>query len=139
MGNALIGRYAKVTIGDDTIANIASYTLNESADELDASVFGSGGWGGTMPGQQKWKSSINGFLDPDDTTGQVAIKTAKRAGNKITDIRFYLDNTDYSCPDLTNDSDAGAYITAFEISPAVNNLIPVRFDVVGVGPVCDTY
>jgi hypothetical protein len=88
MTDPIIGRKGLVTLGANTISNMASYRIEKTTDELDGSVFGTG-WGATLPGQQKWKATISGFLNMDDTTGQLALKTASFAGTKKTDLYFY--------------------------------------------------
>jgi hypothetical protein len=134
MTDPLIGRNARVKIGSATIANIASWKLDFNTDDLDASVFGTG-WGATLPGQQKWVGTVDGFLDMSDTTGQVALKTAKFAGTKITNIKFYESSVSYWEPDVTTDSGAGAYIGTMSIDAANNGLVKVSFKVGGVGPI----
>jgi len=133
MGSPLMGRNARVKLSTYTILNLASWDMNIATDELDASVFGTG-WGATMPGMQKWTCAVAGLYDRADTTGQKALMDAKVAGTKLTDIRFYLDNTSYVRPDLTNDSDSGAYITGMTVKMDKSGLGQVTFNVVGVGP-----
>jgi hypothetical protein len=133
-GNALIGRYAKVYVGANVVANLSSWKLDFATDELDASVFGTG-WGATMPGQQKWTATVDGFLDMTDTTGQVVIKAAKFAGTKITNWKFLQDSTSGWVPDITTDATAGGYVTTMSIDAANNGLVKVSFKVGGVGPI----
>jgi hypothetical protein len=134
MPNALIGRYASVKLGSAVIANLASWKMDFTTDELDASVFGTG-WGATMPGQQKWVATVDGFLDMLDTTGQLVIKTAKFAGTKVTNIKFFDDTTSGWVPDITTDSSAGAYILGMSIDAAMNGLVKVSYKIGGVGPI----
>ncbi len=135
MTDPIIGRKGRVALGSHTITNLANFKLNFPTDELDASVFGSG-WGSTLPGQQKWMGPVEGFLDLGDTSGQLALKNAKFAGSKITDVRFYESGGgSYWAPDTTADSDAGAYITTMAIDEANNGLVKVSYNIVGVGPI----
>lgn len=136
MGTPKMGRYARVKLGTVTILNLASWDLNMATDELDASVFGTG-WGATMPGMQKWTVAVAGLYDPSDVTGQNVVESAKRNGTKLTNIRFYVDETSYFVPDVTEDSDAGAYITGYTIKQDKSGLAQLTFNVVGVGPLSD--
>ncbi len=134
MGNILIGRYAKVQLSGTTVLNLASWKLDFATDELDASVFGTG-WGSTMPGQQKWVATLDGFLDMADTTGQKALKDAKFSGTKLTSVKFMQDSTSGWVPDITTDSGAGCYVTSMSIDAANNGLVKVNFKLGGVGPI----
>jgi hypothetical protein len=134
MGTPIMGRNARVKLGTYTILNLASWDMNFPTDELDASVFGTS-WGATMPGMQKWTCAVAGLYDRSDTTGQKALMDAKINGTKLTTIRFYLDNTSYLVPDITNDSDAGAYITGMTVRTDKSGLAQVTFNAAGVGPI----
>jgi len=133
MGTPLLGRNASIRMAAVKILNMASWDLTMATDELDASVFGTG-WGSTMPGIQKWTAAVAGFYDPNDSTGQKVIESAKRNATKLTTIRFYVDGTSYYTVDLTNDSDAGAYITNYTVKQDKSGLAAVTFTVAGVGP-----
>ncbi len=134
MGNPLIGRYAKVMKASTNILNLASWKIDFRTDELDASVFGTG-WGATLPGQQKWVATVDGLCDMADTTGQLALKAAKFAGTKLTDLKFYQDSTSYWVADITSDSAAGAYVLNMSIDAAQNGLVKINFTIGGVGPI----
>ena len=135
MTDPIIGRKGKVKLGTATIANLASYRIDITTEELDGSVFMTG-WGATLPGQQKWKATISGFLDMTDITGQLTLKNAKVAGIKITSIRFYeSDGGSYWAPDITEDSAAGCYVGSMTIDEAQNGLLKVDYNVGGVGPI----
>lgn len=133
MGDSLLGRYAKVKIGTETVANIASWKIDVSTTDIDASVFGTG-WGATKPGMQKWTAVVEGFLDMADITGQLVLKNAQIGGTKIANIGFYQDSTSYWAPNMTADSGAGAYILSMSMGAANNDIIRVTFNVGGVGP-----
>jgi hypothetical protein len=135
MTDPIIGRKGKVTLGSATIANLANFRIDKVTDELDGSVFGTG-WGATLPGQQKWKSTISGFLDMDDTTGQLALKVASFAGTKLTNLQFHESaGGKFWAPDLTEDSNAGVYVLSMAIDEAQNGLVKVDYTVGGVGPI----
>jgi hypothetical protein len=135
MTDPIIGRKGLVALGGATIANLANFRIDFSTDDLDGSVFGTG-WGATLPGQQKWKATVGGFLDMTDTTGQLALKIAKFAGTKVTNIRFYESGGgSFWGPDITEDSGAGAYVGTMAIDEAQNGLVKVDYSFGGVGPI----
>jgi hypothetical protein len=135
MTDPIIGRKGKVKLGGVTIANLANFRIDIATDELDGSVFGTG-WGATLPGQQKWKSTISGFLDMTDITGQLVLKAAKMAGTKVTNLQFFeSDGGSYWGPDITEDSAAGAYVGTMAIDEAQNGLVKVDYSIGGVGPI----
>lgn len=134
MGNILIGRYAKLVKGSTTVLNLANWKISFDTSELDGSVFGTG-WGATLPGQTKWMADVDGFLDLADTTGQSAMKAAKFAVTKLTDLKFYQDSTSYWVADITTDSSAGAYILGMSIDAPNNGLVKVSYRIGGVGPI----
>lgn len=134
MPTPLMGRYASVKKGSNLIQNLGKWTIDIKMDEIDTSVFGSV-WGKKIPGMQSWTGSMDGFYDPADTTGQKAIQDAALAATKLTDIRFYIDSTSYWTPDVTGESDAGAYITSVNVSHDKAGVASVTMSVVGYGKI----
>jgi len=132
MGTPLMGRYASVKMGSTTVENLGSWSVNFDLDDIDVSVFGSI-WKKSMVGMQGWGASIEGFYDPADTTGQLALQQSALAATKVTDIRFYIDSTSYWCPDVTADSDAGCYISAVSIEHDKAGVASVSFTIIGYG------
>jgi len=132
MGTPLRGRYASVKIGSTLIQNLGKWGIGVTTDEIDASVFGTT-WKQTMTGYQGWSGSLEGFYDVADTTGQLALQNAMLSATKVTDIRFYIDSTSYWTPDVTNDSDAGCYVSSMNIEHDKAGIASVSFNVVGYG------
>ena len=132
MGSPLMGRNASVKIGTNLIKNLGKWSVNIQMDNIDVTAFGSV-WKKEMPGFQGWSGSVEGYFDPADTTGQKALVDAGLAATKLTDLRFYLDNTSYYTPDVTGDAEAGAFITGVQISHDKAGVAQVTFNVSGFG------
>lgn len=43
--------------------------------------------------------SFDGWFDPDDTNGQVVLRTANKNATHLTDLRFYVDANSYYVPE----------------------------------------
>jgi hypothetical protein len=134
MGTPIIGRNCFVNVNGTKILNLASWDLSFDTDDIDASVFGTG-WGSTMPGMQKWVANVAGFYDPADTTGQKVLESAKINATKLTNIEFCFSSVSYWRPNMTVDSDAGAYIGTMAIKVDKSGIAAVSFKVGGVGPI----
>jgi len=100
-----VGKDAKVTIGVAGTALIAGMgTWNMSGittESFDASAF-----------QDNWKTylygmkdggtiTFNGWLDPDDTTGQNVLIAANAKNSSLNSLCFFVDNTKYFVPNQT--------------------------------------
>lgn len=142
---ALNGRKGRVTVGSDAgesvILELNSWSLDISADEIDASVFGSE-WGKNDVGIKKWSGSASGFLAPGDTTGQCVLQNAFESGDLLSDIKFYAEWSNkagevlcYYAPNLTADPDAGVRVTSVSPSVEHNGLAAISFSFSGSGPV----
>ena len=134
MGTPLMGRYASIKKGSVLVQNLGKWTLDIKMDEIDTSVFGSV-WGKKIPGMQSWTGSIEGFYDPADSTGQKALQDAALAATKLTDIRFYIDSTSYWTPDVTGESDAGAYISSVSVGHDKAGVASITMAVIGYGKI----
>ena len=128
------GRNASVKKGTYTVAELASWDLDLSNEEIDTTTFGST-WGKSDVVKKKWSVTVNGFYDPSDANGQNKIEEAWADGSLINDIKFYVDNTSYWIPDVTTDSDAGARVTSYPIGQAKDGVASVSFGMSGSGPI----
>ena len=131
MGTPLRGRYASVKLGSNLVANGRRWTLDIRLDEIDVSVFGSV-WKKSMTGMQSWAGTLESLYDPADTQ-QDALADAALSATKITNIRFYIDSTSYWTPDITNDSDAGCYVSGMPITHEHAGVAAVTYNIVGYG------
>ena len=128
------GRNATVRIGTYTIAELASWSLDLSNDEIDTTAFGST-WKKTDVGMRGWSLSVEGHYDPSDTNGQGAIEAKWADGTLINDIKLYVDNTSYWIPDVTTDSNAGGRVTAYALNQAHDAVAGISFTLSGSGPI----
>ena len=128
------GRDGKVVIGTYTVAEMASWSLDLSNDEIDTTAFGST-WKKSDVGMRGWSLSVEGHYDPSDSTGQNDIEDAWADGSLITTIKLYVDNTSYWVPDLTTDTAAGGRITSYSINQAHDTVAGISFTLSGSGPI----
>ena len=73
---AVTGTGGGVSIGANKIAEIANWSLDLGADDIDITSFDSQGWKEYLAGLKEWSGSIEGNLKTDDTNGQKAILNA---------------------------------------------------------------
>jgi predicted secreted protein len=128
------GRNADVKKGTYVVAELASWSLDLSNDEIDTTAFGST-WKKSDVGMRGWSVSVEGHYDPSDTNGQGAIETAWANGSLINDIKLYIDNTSYWIPDVTTDSNAGGRVTSYAVGQAHDGVASISFTLAGSGPI----
>jgi len=83
---AIAGYGGSVYIGDTVptkVAEIANWSLDMSADDIDVTSFDSEGWRERIQGIKEWSGSFEGNFRPDDTDGQAALINAWIAGQKV--------------------------------------------------------
>lgn len=107
-------RKGKVGLGTYKVAGQATWSfggftndihdISEFGDEFDHLAFGMGHFGSI---------SCRGWYDPTDESGQALIESAWKNKSALTDLRFYIDNTSYWVPDLTNDSSSAILIETY--------------------------
>ena len=81
---AVTGTGGAVRIGTDKVAEIANWSLDLGADDIDITSFDSQGWRERMQGIKEWSGSFEGNFDPTDTTGQAALINAWISGDSVT-------------------------------------------------------
>ena len=128
------GRNATVKKGTYTVAELASWALDLSNDEIDTTAFGST-WKKSDVGMRGWSLSIEGHYDPTDATGQNLIEAAWAGGSLINDIKVYVDSTSYWIPDVTTNSNAGGRVTSYAINQAHDAVAGISFTLAGSGEI----
>ena len=128
------GQDGHVKAGTYDVAEMASWNMTISANEIAINVFGTS-WNKTQQGIKSWSCSVSGFYDPSDTNGQKVIKDAFFANTLLTTIYFYVDDTSYWAPDLTLDSSAGCRVTNYSPTQTADNVAQVTIQFAGTGPV----
>lgn len=136
--SSYLGRDASVKLGADTVAELAEWTLNITAESIDQGVFGST-WGKTHGlAETNWDGSFSGLLDISDTDGQALLESAVISGTKISNLRLYVDGTSYYTPDTATDANAGCYITSYNSTATHGDVLRVEVSFKGTGPVWQT-
>lgn len=121
------GKDCKVTIGSTKIVGLGTWSINGiTADQLEDTEFGDD-WKTFLYGMKDGgQVSFAGYYDKTDTTGQDVIRTANENGTELTDLRFYVDDTSYWCPNSTAPA-SHIIITAWDISADKANLVQCSF------------
>ncbi len=96
---SLVGKDGKVTLGEDTVVGMGTWTIDGiTAEEFDASAFGDD-WKKYKYGMKDGgTASFNGHYEPTDVSGQQALQQANLYNSALTDLRLYIDNTSYFTP-----------------------------------------
>ena len=132
------GRNALIKIGAVTVAEMASWSLDLSNDEIDTSAFGSS-WKKSDVGMRGWSLSVSGHYDPVDTTGQGLIEAAWAAGSLVTSIHAHVNAASYWVPDTTTANaaglSAGGRVTSYSLSQSHDAVAGISFTLAGSGPV----
>ena len=128
------GRNAVVKIGTVTVAEMASWSLDLSNDEIDTTAFGST-WKKSDVGMRGWSLAISGHYDPSNTVGQGLVEAAWAAGSLISTVRAHVSAASYWTPDVTTDSNAGGRVTSYALNQAHDAVAGISFTLSGSGPV----
>ncbi|HHV98602.1 MAG TPA: hypothetical protein GXX36_03355 [Clostridiaceae bacterium] len=81
---AIEGYGGSVKVGSSKVAEIANWSLDLSADDIDITSFDSNGWRERIQGIKEWSGSFEGNFDPTDTTGQGELIDAWLSGDAVT-------------------------------------------------------
>lgn len=81
---AITGTGGSANIGANKIAEIANWSLDMEADDVDTTTFDSNGWKEFLAGLKEWSGSMEGNFKANDTNGQKAILAAWLAGTPLT-------------------------------------------------------
>ncbi len=136
------GRQASFGFGDTGIEFVGKWTLNISADTVEATYFGSY-WAAALPVGQKWSGSVEGFFDASTTGGiqQTFLWPDVWSAIKVQDIRFFVGGSTtglFYMPQWTTETlgstystDSGAYLSNWKHSVAAKELGSISFDITG--------
>lgn len=80
---AVSGCGGAVKISSTKVAEIANWSLDLGADDIDITSFDSQCWKEYLSGLKEWSGSIEGNFDSTDTNGQKAILAAWLAGTSL--------------------------------------------------------
>ena len=81
---AIAGYGGGVYLDSTKVAEIANWSLDMSADDIDITSFDSEGWRERIQGIKEWSGSFEGNFEPDDTDGQGELIDAWLSGEPVT-------------------------------------------------------
>lgn len=131
-----VGKDAAVQLGTYVVSHMGTWTIDGlTVDLLDSSAFGDE-WKQFELGMGDYGTvSFSGFFDMDDTNGQKVLESAHKNKSKIgNNIRFYIDNTSYYTPDVTNVSAAGILLQTIRIGFEKYGIGTIEFTAKCTGP-----
>ncbi len=128
-----LGRNARIKLDTTVIGRMTAFNLTISNDLIDITSFGDES-AKFCRGMKAWTATIDGHLDLDDVS-QATLVDAANNGTLISDLRFYLDSTNYYASDLVEDSEAGVYIDSYNPGTDNNSVVSFSMNVTGNGPI----
>ncbi len=121
---SLPGKNARVKIGANVVQGLNDAQFSASGETLDVTVFESDGWKEKIQGLKEFGLSTSGFYEPDDTNGQVAIRTAWMNGTTVT--------TDYLV-DGTVGFRGDYLVSSFEVGSSASGEVTVSIELESTG------
>ena len=130
-----VGKDAAVNIGTFLVSHMGTWSIDGlTVDLLDSSAFGDE-WKQFELGMGDYGTvSFSGFYDLDDTRGQGVLWSAHQNKSKLSNIKFYIDNTSYYTPDVTNVSAAGILVQTIKIGFEKYGIGTIDFSAKCTGP-----
>jgi len=132
MGDIKLGRNSRIKLNGITVARMKSFNLSENNETLDVTSFGDTHLKYER-GMQSWTASISGHLDVADAS-QATLRTAARAGTKLSTIEFFVDTTGYYYCDTVVDPEATTIISSYTRNAEHNGIVSFDMEVTGSGP-----
>jgi len=127
-----LGRNARIKLDTTTIARMTSLDVTINNSTIDITSFGDT-WMKFCVGMQAWTATITGHLDLDDASQSTLVAAAESA-DLVTNLRFYIDATNYFASDLVTDSEAGMFIDSYNFTADNNSVVSFSMSVTGNGP-----
>lgn len=128
----MMGKNSRIALGSTTIARMRSFSLAINGEVVDISELGTL-WAKNDEGVKSWTANCEGMIDLDSTSNVTIIEAAENS-NSLTNLRFYLDTTNYYEIDQT-DSDAFAKVTSFTINSDNNSVVSFSCTFTGSGKI----
>jgi len=124
------GKLSIVEIGTDgtnweTVANLNTADMNQDGDNIDVTTF-TQEYINRIQGLKDVTWSLGGFLDLDDTDGQVVILQSLKDDTELH-VRFL--------PDGTNGFEQEVKVSAFNTSTSVDGAVELSVDLEGTGEI----
>lgn len=90
-----VGKNCKIALGANTVIEMGNWAIATSADLYDSSEIEDKYKSFVMGQRDSGQISISGIYDPDNSTGQEVLRNYCDNGNRITNLRLYIDGTYY--------------------------------------------
>lgn len=117
------GKSGVIKDGTGIIGEVRSYTLNQTAEVVDATSFGAGTWRKSVPMFNSWTGELEAFYDPAD-----ARQSAFTIGSTVS-IEVCPTGDTSGEPVFSGD----AVVTSRNVSGSVDNLVMISLSLTGVG------
>lgn len=129
----ILGRNSRIKLGTNTIAKMRTLSVTIGNETIDITSFGDV-WAKFARGMQNWTASISGMMDLDDTYALQFLQAAED-GTELTDLRFYMDSTNYYYIDTVTDTDASCIVDSLTITSDNNSVVAFDATITGNGPI----
>lgn len=124
---ALPGKNALVKVDSEIVAEINDVTFSINGEIVDTSSFDQDGFRRRIRNLTDANVSIAGFYDPDDTDGQVDMRTKAIDGSKVEGVEVL--------PDGVNGLKCDCYVETWEITAGVEGAIGISISLQSDGEV----
>jgi hypothetical protein len=137
---ALNGKNAKVSLGATKVLGIGDWKYTApQAEQMEQSEFQDEVATYDLGIKKGGQVAFSGLHDKTDATGQDILLLAHHQGSRVTNIRFYLDNTSYLVPNQTagyfdpthttgyNTPVSSVLITSYNLGQSKNAYAPIDF------------
>jgi hypothetical protein len=137
---AINGKNAKVTLGANKVLGIGEWKYTApQAEQLEQSEFEDQVATYDLGIKKGGQITFSGLADITDTTGQDVLLLAHHQGTRVTNIRFYFNQTNYLIPNSTagyfdsghttgyNTPVSSVLISSYNIGQAKNGFAPIDF------------
>jgi len=129
----ILGRNSRIKLGTNDIAKMRTLSVTIGNETIDITSFGDE-WAKFARGMQSWTASISGMMDLDDIYALQFLQAAEE-GTELTDLRFYMDSTNYYYIDTVEDPDASCIIDSLTITSDNNSVVSFDATITGNGPI----
>ena len=123
--STFLGKEGAVYVGSNAVAEVRDFSVETTAEIVDATVMGSTGDFMVKKSTQKsWSASVNCYYDSGDTTGQLALDEGSEVALKLypegntTGKKYYYGQ---------------AIVTSISRSASFDGLVEISFSAEGTG------
>jgi predicted secreted protein len=127
--STFLGKEGAVYIGTNAVAEVRDFSVETTAETVDATVMGStGDWMVKKATQKSWTASINCYYDSSDTNGQLAMDEGSEVAVKLYPEGNTTGNKYYY---------GQLVITSISRSASFDGLVEISFSGDGNGPLTE--